>query len=370
MNHSSAFPTSTGKSHSCSTFLLRDENAFLIGHNLDDTGGIPLPGVICFNKRGVRKRNISFYEILTGEKPPSPTIHWTSRHGSVTFNSWGKEFIDGGINEAGLYVQEMSLGETVYPQDDARPRMFMEQWMLYLLDNYETVAQVLENLSQVIIDGWPWHYFLCDRTGHTAGIQFIDGQPNIYTGESMPVPALCNSLYPQEMENLANYAGFGGQTPVDLDDMETERFVHAAHMIQNAPASPSVDYAFDILKNLERGDDESGTWTLWSYVIDVVEQRVYWHTKAARERKSFDMHAFDLSCDTPAMMLDINIPKSGDMAATFEPYSPELNRNVVKAGIGAIDGAEAYAQEHGGTMENLINAIADFPESTECVGRT
>ena len=369
MNHFTGFPASAGKSHSCSTFLLRDENSFLIGHNLDDTGGIPLPGVLCINKRGVRKRNISFHEILTGEKL-SPTIHWTSHQGSVTFNSWGREFIDGGINEAGLYVQEMSLGETVYPQDDALPRMFMEQWMHYLLDNYETVAQVLETMSQVIIDGWPWHYFLCDRTGHTAGIQFIDGQPNIYTGESMPVPVFCNSLYPQEMENLSNYAGFGGQTLVDLDDMKVERFVHAAHLIQNAPASPSVDYAFAILKNLERGDDESGTFTLWSYVIDVMKQRVYWHTKAAQERKFFDVRAFDFSCDTPAMMLDINIPKSGDMGATFEPYSPELNRSVVKAGIGAIDGAEEYVQERGGTLENMINAVADFPASTECVEQT
>ena len=369
MNHAIASPASTAKSHSCSTFLLRDENAFLIGHNLDDPAGIPLPGAIYVNKRGLRKRNISFHEIITGKKPPSPTIHWTSRHGSVTFSTWGREFVDGGINEAGLYVQEMSLGEAVYPQDDTRPRMFMEQWMQYLLDNYETVAQVLENLSQVVIDGWPWHYFLCDRAGHTAGIQFIDGQPNIYSGESMPIPVLCNSLYPQEMENLANYAGFGGQTPVDLDDMKVERFVHAAHLIQNAPESPAVDYAFAILKNLERGD-ESGTWTLWSYVIDVLEGRVYWHTKAARERKSFDMRAFDFACATPAMMLDINIHKSGDLGAAFEPYSPELNRRVTEAGIGWLDVAEAFVQERGGTIENMINAVADFPESTECVGQT
>ena len=356
---------STAKSHSCSTFLLRTSNTFLIGHNLDDTAGNPLPGVIYINKRGVRKRNISFFEIVTGNEPPSPTIHWTSRYGSVTFNIWGREFVDGGINEAGLYVQEMSLGESVYPQDDSLPCMYTEQWMQYLLDNYSTVEEVLQSLSRIIIDGWPWHYFLCDRAGHTAGIQFINGKPIIYTGESMPIPVLCNSLYTKEMENLANYAGFGGQTPVELRNMTVERFVHAAHLIENAPVSPTVEDAFAILKNLER-EGESGTSTLWSYVIDVKEERIYWHTKGAQERKTFDLRTVDFSCATSAMLIDINIQLSGDMDAHFQAYSPELNRSITQAGIGWMDGADEFVRAQGGTLENVINTIAYFPETADC----
>ena len=53
--------------------------------------------------------------------------------------------------------------------------------------------------------------------------------------------------------------------------MTVERFVHAAHLIENAPVSPTVEDAFAILKNLER-EGESGTSTLWSYVIDVKEE--------------------------------------------------------------------------------------------------
>ena len=126
-------------SDACSTYMLREDSTFLIGHNLDMP--YEIPGMVVVNKRGILKTNISWHEIATSRKPSPPTISWTSKYGSVTFNPLGREFPDGGINEAGLYIQEMTLAGTEFPEDDKRPRMFMMQWMQFQLDNYDRVRR-------------------------------------------------------------------------------------------------------------------------------------------------------------------------------------------------------------------------------------
>jgi hypothetical protein len=35
-------------------------------------------------------------------------LSWISRYGSVTFSTFGKDMTDGGVNEVGLYIWEMS----------------------------------------------------------------------------------------------------------------------------------------------------------------------------------------------------------------------------------------------------------------------
>ena len=118
----------------------------------------------------------------------------------------------------GLYTHEMTLLGTRFPEDDERPRMFMMQWMQYQLDNYASVEEVLSNLSTIVLDGWTWPFFVSDREGNTAAIEFVDGDLNVYTGDSMPIPVLCNNAYPEELANLEGYAGFGGEKPVRLRD--------------------------------------------------------------------------------------------------------------------------------------------------------
>ncbi len=79
-------------SEACSTFMLQEDNTFIIGHNLDMP--YEIPGMVVVNKRCVSKTNISWYEIFTSCKPTSPTISWVSKYGSITFNPLGREFPD------------------------------------------------------------------------------------------------------------------------------------------------------------------------------------------------------------------------------------------------------------------------------------
>ena len=342
--------------------MFRTDDAFLIGHNLDS--GREVPGTIMINKRNVKKTGVSALELIVGIKPINPSIEWTSRYGSITFNAWGKEFIDGGINEAGLYIHEMTLLGTRFPEDDEVPRMFMMQWMQYQLDNYATVEEVLLNLSTIVLDGWTWHFFVSDKDGNTAAIEFIDGDLNVSTGNSMPMPVLCNDAYQEELVNLRNYTGFGGEESVNLRDKGTARFVHAAYMIQNAPHSIDPDYGFEILKNLERG------LTQWSIVIDMKQGRVYFRTSIGRKIKYFDMSHFDLSPDTPVKMLDINANLKGDVFDYFVDYSPKRNWRAAKEGIESTDsyeqGLSKSLEQYGYDLDDLIDRVCTVANGESC----
>jgi len=297
----------TGRSDACSTFMLREGNTLIIGHNLDMPYDIP--GMIFINKRGVLKTNISWHEISTSQKPSSRSIRWTSKYGSVTFNPLGREFPDGGINEAGLYIQEMSLSGTQFPEDDKRPGMFMMQWMQFQLDNYETVKQVLDHLPDIILDGWGWHFFVADKNGTCACIEFIEGKAVVYTGERMPVPVLCNSKYSDELERLKQYEDFGGQKKVDLKNKEIPRFVHAAHLIKrfSQTSGSAAAYGFKTLESMNRGG------TQWSYVIDVTHQKAYFRTSVGRQIKYFAYGQMDFSRKSPVRIIDINSKRQDDV---------------------------------------------------------
>ena len=353
---------SVGSGSSCSTFMLHTDDAFLIGHNLDQ--GWETPGTILINQRNVQKTGVSLQELMYGVEPPNPAIAWTSRYGSVTFNAWGKEFIDGGINEVGLYIHEMSLLGTRFPENGERPRMFMMQWMQYQLDNYASVEEVLSNLSNIVLDGWWWHFFVSDREGNTAAIEFLDGDLTVYTGDSMPIPVLCNTAYPDELSNLEAYAGFGGEKPVRLRHKSTERFVHAAHMIRNAPETVDSDYGFKILKNLERG------LTRWSIVIDVNQGRVYFHTSEGRKIKYFDMARLDFAPDTPVKMLDVHADLKGDVLGYFVDYSPERNWRAAKEGIESADsdtqGFSTELARFGFDLDDLIDRTCAAANGGSC----
>jgi choloylglycine hydrolase len=343
----------------CSTFMLKSANKFIIGHNLDMS--FDIPGMIVVNKRNMSKTGISWFELISNTKPSTPSMTWTSKYGSITFNPLGKEFPDGGINEAGLYIQEMTLQNTVFPKEETLPKMFMMQWMQYQLDNYSTVNQVIKHISEINLDGWGWHFFVCDKSGAYAVVEFIEGTIKIYKD---PIPVLCNGPYPEELQSLEAYESFGGDKKVDLAAKDTPRFAYAATMLKTYdPASKIVDYGFDILEGLDRGT------TKWSYVIDIENNTIYFRTSIGAKIKYFNYHDFDFSCDTPAKVIDINLASAGNVTDQFNFYSAELNHNYVKLGIESVNkggGMTQMVESQNNTLEQLISSMFHYPESVDC----
>ncbi len=348
----------------CSTFMLKKDSALIVGHNLDS--GRHKPGVVVINKRGVLKQGKSWSELAYGKTVPNPPIKWISKYGSITFNKY-RSFPDGGVNEKGIFIVEMSLKGTGFPKDQSKPMLFMMLWMQYVLDNYESVDQVVNCLNHLTIEGWSWHFFTADRKGNAAAIDLVDGKVVVHKGPgpSLPVPVLQNSTYAKEIERLKTYKGFGGDKPVDLNNLKQPIFVHGAQMLKDYDPSkkPAVDYGFDILAQF------SWEGTQWSYVCDLANLKVFFKSKVSQKVKVVDFKDFDWSCKTPVKMLDIHADLSGPVEKNFRYYSLEYNRECVRTAF-VTGNYEPVFTSHGSTLKEAVERFSAYPESTKCTPHT
>src|SRR4051812_18474579 len=170
----------------CTTFFLQKNGQMVFGKNYDWMTGT---GVVNTNLRNLAKSSLP----LDG----GSMLKWTSRYGSVTFNQYGKEFPNGGMNEKGLVVELMWLAESRYPAPDERGSINVLQWIQYQLDNCATVEEVIATDKNIRITptGTPQHYLVADRKGGVATIEFLKGKMVVHTGNELPYPVLSNSSY-------------------------------------------------------------------------------------------------------------------------------------------------------------------------------
>ncbi len=320
--------------HSCSTFMINQNDTLLVGHNLDDY--IEVPGLIVVNPRGVAKHSISWDDLKSVFGRSKPKLRWTSQYASVTYNTFGKEFPDGGMNEAGLYVGEMTLFATKYPKDESLTELYHHFWMQYALDRFQTVDEVIADLKNVIPSGHClWHFFVADRTGNSAVIEFIEGRTVIHAGKDMPVKALCNRSYKRELDSLKLYEGFGGTRKINLADTSVDRrFSWAFKMIADAEVSvpqSMTGYSFSVLNQLNLGNNK------WSIVCDLKNSRMYFNTYLSRKIKWVDLNDFDLSGKSPAMVLDVHSDLAQDISKSFIPFTEDIQAQYVKKAWEPID---------------------------------
>jgi penicillin V acylase-like amidase (Ntn superfamily) len=321
--------------HSCSTFALSSGDAHYVGHNLDDYYDVA--GMVTVNTRGVLKESISWEDLdpRSERDAEGPRVRWISKYGSITGNTFGREFVDGGMNEAGLCVSEMTLMGTVWPEDSL-PKIYHHQWMQYLLDNFDSVGAVIESLKTLSISGHcQWHFFVADRAGDAAVIEFLEGKAIIHHGETMPVKVLCNATYAEELQKLSEFQGYGGTRDLGIRNKEVDnRFVWAASLINAYPASGATDpvaYSFDILRELDCGNNQ------WSLVYDLTHGTMYVRTAQARDVRFVRLASFDLSCASQVLALDIHRGLEGDVSHRFGPYTDDDNRAFIQRALEPID---------------------------------
>ncbi len=263
-------------------------------------------------------------ELTTKDQADPSSLSWISRYGSVTFNNFGKNLPDGGMNEAGLFIWEMNE-DADYPRNEDLPKLNQMQWMQFILDNYSTVEEAIQCASDIQIDGWGWHFFVGDSRGNTAAIAFIDGHVIVNTGTEMPIPALFNTPYERELELLKYYKGFGGFYEPELDDPKVPRFVKTAVMINQYTSDHDiVDYGFDMLQTIKVDDVPE-----WSIVFDAQTMEVYFKTRINPEIKHLSMSDIDFSAHLPSV-LNMDRENGGDVRGSFIPYTNEIMREFTE----------------------------------------
>ena len=301
-------------SHSCTSFAFSHKGYLIFGTNYDNSFA---PGLIYVNKRNVEK---SGWEPGTDGKIAA----WVSKYGSVTFSCVGYQLAWAGMNEAGLVISTMSLSETKSPGPDERPPLISPLWIQYILDTCGTIEEVIESNGHMRISDTRDHYFVCDRKGNCAVIEFLDGKMVYHTKAALPVKALANSTY----STCLSYWKQNASLPSNSYDSR-HRFVRVARMMESYKGKKdeqAIDYAFGMLKDVRPSNEKS---TRWSIVFDTKIFRVYYRSYDNSAVRSIDFKKFDFDCQPPVKMLRVHNNFSGDITHAFRDYSHDLSLDLL-----------------------------------------
>ena len=290
----------------------------VFGRNYD---WITATGIICTNLRGLQKTSMATQD--------GKTISWVSQYGSITFNQYGKEFPNGGMNENGLVVELMWLDGTKYPKADNRPAVNVLQWIQYQLDRSANVDDVIasDKVVRITGKGTPLHYLVADAGGHVATIEFLGGKMVIHRGKELPFAVLTNSTYDASIaatKESSNNRAFA--------DNSIDRFAKACNMVQQYELqdinTSMVDYAFNILNKVSQND-----WTKWSIVYDITNKKINFKSHGYGEIKMIAFSSFDFGCTSAPKMFNINQPGKGEVSNSFKNFSINESRPVVEAAV-------------------------------------
>ena len=311
----------------CTTFMLERGGERVVGKSYDWFQG---QGLVVVNKRGVAKQSLS-------AKPGDRQARWQSRHASVTFNQYGREFPSGGMNDSGLVVEIMWLDSSKYEPPDERPTLNELQWIQYQLDNFATVAEMTSGARAVRVSPVyaSVHYLACDKTGACAAFEHIGGKQVITAGAR----ALTNHTYAESVAWAAKQT----QPPAGLGSLA--RFARAAQQAATPPSGDPVTAAFALLDSVRAPESQ------WNIVYDPVHLRVSFRTRVSSDIKVLDLGKLDPSCAAPATLLDIDAFTKGDVGGLLRPYEQAKNRVLVERSVrrirdqlppGAVDLIVAY----------------------------
>ncbi len=333
----------TNNCHACSTFVLQDKSGHVVfGRNFDFPTG---DCYITENKRNMTKTSFA----STAEK----SLQWTSKYGSISFNQFGAELPYGGMNEAGLVIEQMWMNGSKYSEIDDRHGLSVLQWIQYQLDMSATVNDVLLSDTTVRISKTsptPLHFLVCDKKGTVATLEYLEGKLVVHQGKTLPYAASTNYTYDNCLKDLEQYQDFGGKEKMVNTNENDARFaIIAKQLKQYNKKSDVINKAKEILQSVTMDN------TQWSIIYDLTQNKVYYKTKTNPEFKSFKLTFFNFNNKKPRLNVNIdsNLSKSNK---EFVPYSYEVNLKHLKKVYGSLELFKNVPQ-------SAIENTAKYPET-------
>ncbi len=319
----------------------------------------------------MNRRDLEKKAYLSQDEKPA---YWISKYGSVTFNQAGMEFPMAGMNEKGLVVAQMMLPMTKYPDRDSRGALSELQWIQYQLDNFESVAEVIASDSFVRVSNEsiaPLHYFVADRFGHWAAIEFLDGKMVVHHDGNSTMPLLSNNTYGVSEDFLKRHVGFGGSEQIPMESIkELEEREDPVAGVNKACtiAANRLKYYKDSLSIIENGFEvlqrvAKQKYTQWSIVFSITDMNIYFRSSLNEEIRHVDFKDLGLDCDSKASVLDIQSSTAADILKQFQPYSTELNRGYVYRMNKALTDMKFFSAE---PTKQQMDRQAEYPEEIKC----
>ena len=347
----------------CSCLSLRTSNQIVFGRNHDYYNPY---AVIVFNPKNQLKVGVP----LPGEH----IVGWKAIYSSITISSIGVGFANSGMNEKGLAMGHMGLNDCVYPDKDDRPIIVPTQWIQYMLDKCATTNEVILEAKKIRITsktGKGEHFYICDKDGNTAIIEFLKGQMVVYTNKDMPYTLLCNDTYEKSMNDIKKYKGLGGDKNV-LNRIETlnENCIadvmaigctkinqfHKKNSDNIIKDAFDIHYAMSFPGNINTSQYQN-TVTQYTTVFDITNLKLYFRTNSNPTIREISIKDFEDNCSTKAKLLDIQTLSDGIVNKSFVDYSIQEN---------AICIYKFYENETNKIPKEEIEFMSFYPEMFQC----
>ena len=312
----------------CSVFLLSDGNTSLVGRNFD---WISDYATVRADSPGVAKTSLYVNSSLTPAR-------WTTKYRTLTIDGgliitqdYGNLTTQtDGINEKGLYAGGLWIHpppEVKYPDPDGRPVLTPPMVVPWILDNYATVDEAVTGFSDVqvtslVTDATPItnHWFIADRSGDSAIIEFPAGNLSIIRRAEPPV--MTNHFQVWGKEASRNYTSHGGTLPVPFGKMPTtlNRSLIADALVKKETQDGNVTApaAFSILDAVSQHTSgqarySSATPTQWSVVYDLNNKSLEWQMHENITYFSVAMDQVQFCTGSPVRIIPLHPGSSGDI---------------------------------------------------------
>jgi hypothetical protein len=164
------------------------------------------------------------------------------------------------------------------------------QWIQYMLDTCETVAEVIEMAKTVRIDvnaTSKLQYMVGDKGGETTVIEFLEGEMVINQSSSLPIKAMTNSPYQQAVK----YRSDGVREFADLyEENSMERFNTVADALPKPETiTDCIGGAFRLMDSSRREE------TVYGIAYDLQSQEMHLLTSNVNNRQKLKVSALNFN---------------------------------------------------------------------------
>ena len=271
------------------------------------------------------------------------SVKWTSKHGSLIASFSDIATVDG-INDAGLVANTLYLVESDYGDAEAsgKPLISVGAWTQYVLDNFGTVAEAVEALSDapfaIVAPDLPGgkkaggHLSIADASGDSAIFEYIGGKLVVHHDRKYTV--MTNSpTFDQQLAIDTYWQGVSGLTFLPGSIGSADRFVRMNWNLGAAPKESdefAVATAFSLIRTISTPlgladpDKPNIAATIWRSVSDIPDGRYYFESAYSPSIFWVDLAKLDLAPGSKASRLDLSGRPilSGEVSDRFGPSEP------------------------------------------------
>ncbi len=272
------------------------------------------------------------------------SLTWTTKYGSLISSAYDIATADG-INEKRLAVHVLWLSQSSYGRrDNTIPGLSISLWGQFFLDNFATVNEAVAyvksspfQLLPVIVGSTREisrvHAKIEDNTGDAAIFEYMEGKPIVHHGKDYNVMTN-DPPFDEQIEQLMQYKGFGGDRPLPGSTESADRFVRAAYYQRSLPKASNereaVAAVLSIARNVSQpfGTIDSSrpniSPTRWRTVTDLTNGTYFFESTTSPNIFWIHLDKLDFCEGAPVKKLDlVNDPdRVGDVSYEFKESEP------------------------------------------------